>query len=73
MKADGIDALLFDLGGVVIDIDFSRAFARWAQHASCDEALVRERFLLATLHSVVTKWESSATMRTLHACAHPLR
>ena len=34
MKADGIDALLFDLGRVVIDIDFNRAFARWAKHAS---------------------------------------
>lgn len=44
MKADGIDALLFDLGRVVIDIDFNRAFARWAKHASCDEALMRGRF-----------------------------
>ena len=25
-----IDALLFDLGGVVIQIDFRRAFAHWA-------------------------------------------
>src|SRR2546421_13038946 len=38
------DALLFDLGGVVIDIDFSRAFAHWAACAGCDERLVRERF-----------------------------
>lgn len=44
MKVDGIDALLFDLGGVVIDIDFNRAFARWAQHASCNQALLRARF-----------------------------
>jgi FMN phosphatase YigB (HAD superfamily) len=44
MKAAGIDALLFDLGRVVIDIDFNRAFARWAKHASCDEALMRDRF-----------------------------
>lgn len=44
MTADGIDALLFDLGRVVIDIDFNRAFARWAKHASCDEALMRGRF-----------------------------
>jgi len=40
----GTDALLFDLGGVVIDIDFNRAFARWAKHAGCDERHVRERF-----------------------------
>ena len=39
-----VDALLFDLGGVVIDIDFNRVFARWAQHARCDAAQVRSRF-----------------------------
>ena len=38
------DALLFDLGGVVIDIDFERAFAHWASCAGCDPALLRERF-----------------------------
>jgi putative hydrolase of the HAD superfamily len=38
------DALLFDLGGVVIDIDFERAFAHWASCAGCDAALLRERF-----------------------------
>jgi putative hydrolase of the HAD superfamily len=44
MEPGGVDALLFDLGGVVIDIDFNRVFARWAEHAGCDERLVRERF-----------------------------
>jgi putative hydrolase of the HAD superfamily len=44
MQPGGADALLFDLGGVVIDIDFNRVFARWAKHAGCDERLVRERF-----------------------------
>src|SRR5262249_9402248 len=29
---------------VVIDIDFNRAFSRWAGHAHCDEMLIRERF-----------------------------
>jgi len=38
------DAVLFDLGGVVVDIDFNRAFARWAEHAGCDQALVAKRF-----------------------------
>jgi putative hydrolase of the HAD superfamily len=38
------DALLFDLGGVVIDIDFERAFACWAAHAGCDAAQLRELF-----------------------------
>jgi HAD superfamily hydrolase (TIGR01509 family) len=38
------DALLFDLGNVVFEVDFDRAFARWAQYASCDAAILRERF-----------------------------
>jgi glucose-1-phosphatase len=38
------DALLFDLGNVVFEVDFNRAFARWAQYASCDAAALRERF-----------------------------
>jgi FMN phosphatase YigB (HAD superfamily) len=38
------DALLFDLGNVVIDIDFNRAFARWAHHASADAVAIRGRF-----------------------------
>jgi glucose-1-phosphatase len=38
------DALLFDLGNVVIRIDFDRVFARWAELAGCDAAMLRERF-----------------------------
>ncbi|HML13922.1 MAG TPA: HAD family phosphatase [Xanthobacteraceae bacterium] len=38
------DALLFDLGRVVIDIDFARAIACWAGHARCDPRLIEERF-----------------------------
>jgi glucose-1-phosphatase len=32
------DALLFDLGRVVIDIDFDRGLACWAGHAGCEPA-----------------------------------
>ena len=39
-----VDALLFDVGGVVIRIDFNRTFAHWAKLASCDAALLRQRF-----------------------------
>jgi glucose-1-phosphatase len=38
------DALLFDLGRVVIDIDFERAFACWAGHARCEPRLLQEEF-----------------------------
>lgn len=39
MATHGIQALLFDLGGVVIDVDFNRAFEYWQpiSHLSLDE------------------------------------
>ena len=44
IEPDSVDALLFDLGGVVIDIDFDRVFARWAVHAGRDAAAIKARF-----------------------------
>jgi putative hydrolase of the HAD superfamily len=38
------DPLLFDLGRVVLDIDFSRALACWAGHAGCEPADLIGRF-----------------------------
>jgi len=38
------DALLFDLGNVVFEIDFDRAMACWAGHAGCETDLLRQRF-----------------------------
>jgi putative hydrolase of the HAD superfamily len=44
MPTKPADALLFDLGRVVIDIDFARAIACWANHARCDPRVFEERF-----------------------------
>src|ERR1043165_4426304 len=44
MITNSVDALPFDLGNVVFRIDFERVFARWAAHAGCDAALLRQRF-----------------------------
>lgn len=38
------DALLFDLGRVVLDIDFNRTLACWAAHAGCEVAHLVDRF-----------------------------
>ena len=38
------DALLFDLGRVVLDIDFSKVAACWAGHAGCEPAHLAGRF-----------------------------
>ena len=39
------DALLFDLGRVVLDIDFSKAIACWAGHAGCEPEAIVARYV----------------------------
>jgi FMN phosphatase YigB (HAD superfamily) len=39
------DALLFDLGRVVLDIDFSRAIGCWAAHAGCEPSEILARYV----------------------------
>ena len=39
------DALLFDLGRVVLDVDFNRTLACWAGHAGCEAAQLVSRFV----------------------------
>ena len=41
-----IEALLFDLGGVVIDIDFERALRSWEQHSRLSLDEIRRRFAM---------------------------
>ncbi|WP_291861941.1 HAD-IA family hydrolase [Bradyrhizobium sp.] len=41
------DALLFDLGRVVLDIDFNKALACWAGHVGCATADLAARFVRA--------------------------
>lgn len=42
--AAACDVLLFDFGGVLVDIDFQRTFATWAELAGVAPQMVRERF-----------------------------
>jgi glucose-1-phosphatase len=44
------DALLFDLGRVVLDIDFSRTLHCWARHAGCEPTQLGQRFLRDELY-----------------------
>src|SRR5713226_7622 len=39
------DVLLFDLGRVVLDIDFSKAIACWAGHAGCKPDAIVARYM----------------------------
>ena len=44
MASQNIQALLFDLGGVLIDIDFARVFAHWQAHSALSLAALSARF-----------------------------
>lgn len=41
-----IEAVLFDLGGVLLGIDFGRAFAHWARAARCSQDALANRFVM---------------------------
>ena len=44
------DALLFDLGRVVLDIDFNKVVACWAGHAGCEPSDIVGRFVRDEAH-----------------------
>ena len=44
LSPNSTDALLFDIGRVVLDIDFGRVMANWAGHAGCEPAQLAARF-----------------------------
>jgi glucose-1-phosphatase len=44
------DALLFDIGNVVLDIDFNRVMRIWAAHAGCEPAELRERLVVNEIY-----------------------
>jgi glucose-1-phosphatase len=50
ISPNSADALLFDLGRVVLDIDFSRAFSCWGRHAGCEPEKLVGRLSLGELN-----------------------
>lgn len=46
IRREDIDALLFDLGGVLIDVDFQRVTARWAELSGLAPHELHSRFSL---------------------------
>lgn len=44
ISPNSIKALLFDLGGVVIDIDFNRVFAQWAKYSDSSANQIKSKF-----------------------------
>lgn len=46
MPENPVKALLFDMGGVVLDVDFEKVLAQWATHSLLTLDEIRERFSL---------------------------
>ena len=44
ISSNSVDALLFDLGGVVIEIDFDRVFSHWALSSNQSLEIIRSKF-----------------------------
>jgi len=63
------DALLFDLGRVVLDIDFGKALACWADHAGCAPAELALRFVReeSYRHHEIGRIEDAAYFDSLRA------
>ena len=69
LAPDAADALLFDLGRVVLDIDFGKALACWAGHAGCTPAELAAKFVReeAYRHHEVGKIEDAVYFESLRA------
>lgn len=67
LAPNSADALLFDLGRVVIDIDFGKALTCWAGHAGCAPADLAARFVReeSYRHHEVGKIEDAAYFQSL--------
>jgi HAD superfamily hydrolase (TIGR01509 family) len=61
MDRRSVDALLFDIGGVVLEIDFGRAFARWAAHSGERAETLGARFSFDTFYDRHERGEIKAS------------
>ncbi|TAK51060.1 MAG: HAD family phosphatase [Betaproteobacteria bacterium] len=55
-----VDALLFDLGGVILEIDFTRAFAAWAAAAGVAAEAIAARFAFDSAYAAHERGEIGA-------------
>jgi putative hydrolase of the HAD superfamily len=46
LEQGSADVLLFDIGRVVLDLDFNRVMTSWASHAGCTPAELASRFVV---------------------------
>jgi putative hydrolase of the HAD superfamily len=57
---DNVEALLFDLGGVVVEIDFGLAIDSWATHSRLSASEIRDRFAMDAVYEQHERGEIGA-------------
>ncbi len=55
-----VEAVVFDLGGVILEIDFGRVFAAWAEHAGASPEAIRARYRMDAAYEQHERGEISA-------------
>ena len=55
-----VEAIVYDLGGVLVDVDFARVVARWAELGGEDAARLRSRFTLGPAYQAHERGEIDA-------------
>ncbi|MGQ0522665.1 MAG: HAD family hydrolase [Betaproteobacteria bacterium] len=63
-----VDALLFDFGNIVVDIDFHRAFEAWARAAGIPAAAIARRFAFDPAYEAHELGEMEAAQYHAHLC-----
>jgi glucose-1-phosphatase len=70
MASHNIQALLFDLGGVVVDIDFNRAFAHWQPMSRLSLAELKTAFTFDAPYQRHERGEINAAEYFAHLAQH---
>ena len=55
-----VEAVVFDLGGVILEIDFGRVFAAWAEYAGVSPEVIRARYRMDAAYEQHERGEISA-------------
>ncbi|MFH0937876.1 MAG: HAD family phosphatase [Planctomycetota bacterium] len=61
ISLNSADALLFDLGGVVLEIDFNRVFVRWAAHSKQNYETIKAKFSADSFYNRHERGEISSS------------
>lgn len=61
ISVNSLKALLFDLGGVVIDIDLDNIFIHWAKYSNCSVEKIKSKFSFDHFYEAHEKGEINSS------------